>query len=422
MYLKIFQNKVVRAFLLVLAIPLLTFTIARVNSGASKIHLLPGVILVFVLAAVALSPTNFFKSYKSVAVIALNTVLLLVMIEAISSAGLWAYDRFLIREDPQFNRPPENSEWAEGFNDEYKRKATRYEPYVIWKNQPFQGTHINIDSDGNRVTPNSKCEQNSYVVFMFGGSTTWGTGVPDWATVPAYFQKELASRITKPVCVKNFGQEAWVSTQNLIELVRHLQVNERPNLVVFYDGVNDSTLNDGVAGSHDGASWLRDRLNPNQESRLLRDVAERTDSYRFLQLIRGANESKVDETPSDAEALGEAVANVYLTNFRIVKNLAHDFNFEYAFFWQPNARWGNKPLTPEEKEFVQQEPVDLAMKTAYTKVSNETKTNDHLFFIADVFDNTTSQVYIDPVHLTPEGNAMIAKAMMDRLGQLIKPN
>ena len=42
-----------------------------------------------------------------------------------------------------------------------------------------------------------------------------------------------------PVCVVNFGESGFVSTQGVIQLILELQSGNIPDLVIFYDGVND---------------------------------------------------------------------------------------------------------------------------------------------------------------------------------------
>lgn len=38
----------------------------------------------------------------------------------------------------------------------------------------------------------------------------WGTGSPDWGTIPAFLQSGLQALKGGPVCVVNFGESGWV--------------------------------------------------------------------------------------------------------------------------------------------------------------------------------------------------------------------
>jgi len=55
---------------------------------------------------------------------------------------------------------------------------------------PTLGDTITINSDGFRGSEITKIKpENTYRIFVIGGSTTFGTGVTDDQTVPSYLQK-----------------------------------------------------------------------------------------------------------------------------------------------------------------------------------------------------------------------------------------
>src|SRR5262249_10483737 len=185
------------------------------------------------------------RVYRGTAILILNTILLAAGVEVAASSILKAWS---VRNpgDQQLVNPRENiayyrsRDWgALYWHEHHLSDVQRYHPYVIWRRAPFQGITINIGEHGTRVTPGANCSANSYKVFAFGGSTMWGTGSPDWGTIPAYLQAGLEALRGKSVCVMNFGESAFVSTQGVIQLILELQSGNVPHLVIFYDGVND---------------------------------------------------------------------------------------------------------------------------------------------------------------------------------------
>ena len=50
--------------------------------------------------------------------------------------------------------------------------------------------------------------------------------------------------------ITNFGQSGRVSTQEVIDLFLQLQKSNTPNIVIFYDGINDtfSAFQNGISG------------------------------------------------------------------------------------------------------------------------------------------------------------------------------
>ncbi len=87
-------------------------------------------------------------------------------------------------------------------------------------------------------------------IFAFGGSAIWGEGVRDDYTIPSWLQRFLDQTAYRTQ-ITNFGQEGYVSTQEMIVLFEQLQKGNIPDIVIFYDGFNDagSAMGNGVAGS-----------------------------------------------------------------------------------------------------------------------------------------------------------------------------
>ncbi len=368
--------------------------------------------------------------YADAALILLNAIVLLVILETAASGVLWLSqqrDERTARIDPYYK----NHAWgADYLHDVGSALRVAYKPYVIWKTKPYQGKTINVDQDGHRLTPGAMCGKDSYNVLMFGGSTVWGDGVPDWGTVPAYVQSQLSARRKEPVCVRNFGQPGWVSTQGVIELLRQLQTGKIPNLVIFYDGVNDIGVasDEGAAGGHESISLVARKLQRDVDSYPLIQAIVQTNSFRLFERFVPTL-SRLREWPGyylkstyDPEVFAGAITQTYLTNCRAIKALARDFGFVYAFFWQPTLGYGNKPLTAEEKQLLQEPEVDGAetnelFKAVYPKVQELTRSHDRLFYIADIFAHSPERIYLNDAHLTHTGNEIVARRMVGTLMQ-----
>ena len=72
---------------------------------------------------------------------------------------------------------------------EYNRLKSKYFDYYGWRRSDFNGETINI-KDGLRRTTQSKNIKDEYILWFFGGSTMWGTGVNDENTLPSLVAKE----------------------------------------------------------------------------------------------------------------------------------------------------------------------------------------------------------------------------------------
>jgi lysophospholipase L1-like esterase len=165
----------------------------------------------------------------------------------------------------------------------------RYHAFVLFRRGPLQGETINIDQEGIRFTPGADCGPHAFKVFAFGGSTMWGTGAPDWSTIPSYLQMGMNKLKNGPICVVNFGESAYVSTQSVIELMLQLQAGNIPDVTLFLDGVNDiyAAYQSGRAGLHQNFAQVADQFERRgvpKQSRL-KELLELSSLYRLAESL-----------------------------------------------------------------------------------------------------------------------------------------
>lgn len=385
---------------------------------------------------------RFIAVYRSAAVIFLNTLLLLAATELFAAAALTVLNSRLLnsnlpaaRELTDYNRSLSyyaQQPWSEQYWREIKATLKKqYQPYLVWRSFPFAGETIVIDAKGRRHTPGADSTAAAMRVFVFGGSTMWGTGAPDWGTIPAYLQQGLSKQYGVPLRVENYAESAYVSTQGLIQLLLLLEAGQVPDMVIFYDGVNDifAARQNGHPADHQNLSQISARFRDAEPplSKWLRN----TNTLRLLQRLAAAK-PPVDkgafpgEKPLDPERLAGELAETYLNIYRIVGILAQAYHFKYYFFWQPYILEGNKILTAEEKRLLSELDWELKMDETLIRLSRETYTRvaelapayDRLYYLGDVFDRETGSIWIDTWgHVIPEGNLLIAREMC----KLIRP-
>jgi lysophospholipase L1-like esterase len=369
------------------------------------------------------------NSYKAAALVILNTLILFACLELAATfvAKIWK-EPVAVNDDGGENSPRAHTSyyasqaWAKQYWKEFSlSRPMRYHDYVFWRRAPFTGKFININRDGIRLTPGADCSANSYKVFTFGGSTMWGTGSPDWGTVPAYLQIGLKSLTTKPVCVVNFGESAWVSTQSVIQLMLELQSGNVPALVIFYEGANDvyAAYQSGRA-THQNLNQLAAKLEQSKSPPPFVTWIESTNSFYLLNRLMAKLKHKPRESTNiinyktmgiDTATLTDSMVEAYIGNYEIVNALAQKHGFKALFFWQPQIAVGEKSLTNEEQEMKRElDPVVVEFyQSVYHRVQQVAKKYKNLYYIADTFDSANSQIYIDQVHVTPVGNRLIAE-------------
>ena len=370
--------------------------------------------------------SRFAKLYQNTATVLLNTIVLLVLVELV--AILFGRSLYRLRQSEiQTLSYYTNQDWAEVYWQEASQtNEVHYKPYVIWEKNPFAGETINFDHKGIRQTPGAECVAGAYRVFTFGGSTMVGWGSPDWGTIPAYLQSGLDELMEVPVCVVNFGEDGYVSTQSLISLILELQAGNTPDAVFFYDGINDilAAYESQQAGVHVTLPKIA-AIFEGQENPLL-TWARGTRTFALLQNLSGKigqdrpgniqASSTVGEITTDTSSLANAVSQIYLANYEMVSVLAQEYDFLYAFYLQPHPAVARKRLTDEEFEMLSRMDPGLSnlAQTAYRNVALAAPERDNLWYIADIFDLEEGQIWVDEVgHITPEGNLIIAQKMLE---------
>ena len=368
-----------------------------------------------------------FFTYCGFAVCSLIAVVSLLEIASHAVLSLqhrssWQIGSDIAAHDPSFSAFP----WARECVDEQQRRLkTRnlYFPFRIWGNSQWHDSCVNNDVTAlgtvrRTINPgNSACNGKLPAnIWMLGGSTVYGTRIPDWATLPSYLSKQLNAG-SNCVEVTNLGVEGYVTNQEVLLLIEKLKTGKVPDLVVFYDGFNDADV--GTApqgpGTHLGYLTTKAHLEGSLAGRM--DFLKRTALWQLALEIseplgrKGPPRVAVDRLHSSAvETL-----NNYEANLRTARALGREFGFRVCAFWQPAVIYGEKPQAPYEQLLLKlssgQRYPFLALAPVYKEAEKRATGKSTFVFLADVFDAVGEPVYLDWVHLNPAGNEIVARAM-----------
>jgi lysophospholipase L1-like esterase len=100
-----------------------------------------------------------------------------------------------------------------------------------------------------------------------------------------------------------------------------------------------------------------------------------------------------------------------------VEGLAQQYGFQAFFFWPPHITIGAKPLTTEEGELKRRlDPAEAKLYLAvYRKIEPLVPAYQNLTYLGAIFDNCQFLLWLDDIHFTPVGNALIAQKMLEVL-------
>jgi hypothetical protein len=99
--------------------------------------------------------------------------------------------------------------------------------------EPVRGLKFTVDEHGFRASPHRREKAPGvFRVFCFGGSNTFGASVTDHETYPAFLEKELSARLSRPVEVWNAGVAAYELRQN-VRSAERVALEFEPDLLIF---------------------------------------------------------------------------------------------------------------------------------------------------------------------------------------------
>lgn len=361
------------------------------------------------------------QAYKTISVVILNTIVLLILLELIATVVL----RFISSTDDRV-RESVRDRIAQLYGPEYS-------PYVVWREREHAEEHLTILENGQRLTVGISQSPDAFEVFCFGGSTMIGWGISDSVTIPSLLQAELDSILDIPVRVENFGQQAYVNTQGLIELILQLRKGRRPDLVIFYDGINDtySAYQSGVAGVHENLAEIALKFDGTTDNQY--DQSFLSSAVSYSNLFKLVKEIIPQSSPSESaisrivnyhtigtqvDSLAAEIVETYLSNCEIVSALADEYGFESLFFWQPALGAGaGKICTEHETETLNgMEPALTELVNAtWNEACNAGNSQSVYHYIGDCFNGLETEIYAfgDFCHLNAEGNQIISSLMID---------
>jgi len=301
-------------------------------------------------------------SYKKQTVLGIiGITILLLVIEVI--ANVWWVT--------QINCEFEHNEIFENF-DEMEKRQLCLDFYEIKTSNdeiiPNQNTDsITINTLGFRGAEFSEIkQQDTYRIFMVGGSTMFGAGATsDETTIPGYLQHLLSEKDFEfDIEVINSGIQG-ADTNTELNLIEQKLVMLSPDMIIVYDGWNDLRAN-------------------------------------HIPMIVKENWEKICE-------------------------FGKENDFDVIITLQPIAGFGNKVLTNQELKYAQtgeDYTSNLLIESSsiyqnYAKNLSEITTCTKTFDIRNVFDTETGPIYWDQGHVSDRGNSVIAKSLSNTVFSII---
>lgn len=345
----------------------------------------------------------FYKKVKKPVIKFIVIVaILFILLELGSFVALKFYQSLDSRENLDVYQ---NEEWTKGyFNEFHDSNKGEYTPYIDYRRVPnYQGKYINLDDKSVRKTiPDcSDASQNPVRIFIFGGSTIWGTGARDEGTIPSLISKNLCDK-NIPAKVINFGESGYTNTHDMIRLLLELRQGNQPNIAIFYDGVNDvwSSYQNGVAGLPQNVYNRKADFNTRNQIRLFNFIKY----SNFMRVINELLFLLEEKQLNVDENLEKQTASVYYNNTIIIKNIGKQEGFKTFFYWQPTI-YTKETLSEDEKNKINK---NIVVGNMYVNVAEEIKNSNEIQDLTGIFNEDDEMIFIDDVHISEKGNKIVA--------------
>jgi len=285
----------------------------------------------------------------------------------------------------------------------YKENIRLLEP-----NQHYPTIHIN--SFGFRGDEFNKIKQNGeYRVFIVGSSMIFGLGATsDDTTIPSILQEKFhKSNLKLPITVVNAGYIAATSASETY-LIKNILPEYKPDLIIVYEGYNDSweipvydisvddISNKTQINDHNFIKSIKDNFGMFATPKL---IYQKIHDY-FV--IHELDENKIKKNV-------ELWKNRWITTCNLQKDTP------IVIMMQPVSGLGNKSLTITEQQMNTGEKHHSILRAYEPLViaSSQLNPDCHVYDLTHIFDSHTEQIFVTSGHLTDNGNEIIAQKMFE---------
>jgi len=319
----------------------------------------------------------------------------------------------------------------------YGRFRLTYAPLVEHRDSDFESYYLNVTNgfrSTNNLPPNNKQEIHA----VFGGSTTFGTGVPDWMTIPSYIEDTIKLK-DKNTSVINAASQSYFSTLEVISFQKMLNENRKFRSVIFIDGLNDVHQNIPKIRNETRYSHFIRKFWPEIDY-----IYNYDDDYRYLShltflgkkffiripITRFINlqvkrikikitsekgerykelwEEDINFKSIDFVSLAKQISDLTQTNWNIIRGICSYYKIKSYFVLQP-VYYLDFPIEKHSFLPVNEDPFYKKIYNEYYNNMRAKNLNNHDFIDASsVFKEVNFCPFIDSHHYSPEGNKMIA--------------
>ncbi len=316
----------------------------------------------------------------------------------------------------------------------------RYRPWIQIGNYDHRSKYSTV-IDGRRKTKSTSLERcgKKKGIWFFGGSTTYGVGVPWDSTIASNVVKVADKR---EICIeaKNFGVPYHYFLQEVLYLSSELAKDSlpKPDIVIFTDGINDF-LQAGSGNRNEPfftpvlTSLIGKTADPNISKAQGRSIIPISFDLKFIDYLRrnmrlfstskDLNYYSNYQLPknTDQKTAAKIIANNILITRKYLSKLCKSYGIECYQFIQPVSVLNYKSLYGESfTKWNLMKGTAERIKYGYNTLLNETNSQSldklTVIDISKIFSNYEGGIpYVDRAHYSPRASKVIAESIIEKI-------
>lgn len=313
-----------------------------------------------------------------------------------------------------------------------------YKPWIQIGNHDHKGEFSSV-VDGNRAVkgfePLKDCSSTKEI-WMFGGSTTYGVGVPYSENIPSYFQIILNSH---NACLKvvNYGAPYHYSKQETINFVNNILDQDDPPLIaIFLDGLNEfgqpgSTLRGEPHFTPVLTSLVPRGSDPARKNGFNSPIQFNLEIISFLQkeILKNTissnslyNNHELPVEYTEARAAKE-ISGKFVENTIKLGIICEAYAIKCFRFLQPVAAVDYTPPSNDAlTKWIKKKNKAARFRDGYNLIRSNINTDFRgieFIDISKVLSNYTGIPYVDGGHYSPRANKLIADSIYSAISPII---
>jgi hypothetical protein len=328
--------------------------------------------------------------------------------------GKFRWDESLLgRYDVIVDRPLNRdfAEWVRRIRavdpDYDQRGRMRRDGFELYYPISVPGLHIN--SLGLRAPEPVRKPPGTRRIAVLGGSTVWSRYVFDHETIPGYLERYFHAAGVTGVEVYNLGLEG-MSYPTSVRLLQKLQPLYQFDQVVFYNGVNDLSfkgrdLRESTPVSTKPPGWV--------------SGLNQFYLFRFLQVAyRESARPAVRGDDPDLARAARAITRPYLETYGETEKYCAKQELQCSHFLQPalfHKRYKSETEALIWNNYSRDYPY---LQSVYDRsVANIMAELPQHHDLTGILADTREAVFMDWCHATAKANAIIARAIYERISR-----